>query len=698
MSKCKGTTIIVVALLGFLLILNVPSIAKASVDGEIKICINTQPEITSHDCEINVDSRMDGELRESYHCSITGTDPDGGNVTYHVLSEFASIDEDEGHVTIDGNILEGYEPDTEEELPEEVNLEVMVKDNSTCPNNNITKDIKLGVDYSTRVLRVQDYPSEIHLREGRIRYHMPLDDFFEDSDGFDLEYSFDHRHVGCYEIDIRIDSLSSYVSYSPSYDTYQSLDGEPCETQIVAENPYGAKNRSNVFEIHVEEMQDPSEMDGEQDDTQDGDDDTGDRGSGGGGGRDPSPPDEFDPPSPPDDPPIEENGDDEDENGDGDNGENGNGENGNGHEEPPDENGEGYILTIETEGNGTTFPFAGEHNYLEGEIVRITTRPTSGWEFIEFSGNCSGESCTVNMTQNKTVTAHFQKSPYYDIPGRFDNYNITAMIIFIIVASILIFPAIYLTSKVHEHILKKRMEKMKEMIIKERNKFKKDYVAHFEQEIKKLTNDFDGLTNEEAKKEGDKLIKEAEASGYNIDRYSVSFDNDYADILNDDSVTTINYSMYMKDIEHGKRILQELANRGIRANYKLCKRSSSVLWDDDWENDGNAKIDDIGGQKIARTVEYIISFMPKDKDEARKIIKVLEMYGKGTQKSKIKGAWDVPDIRVTGDEQILDYEKTILNTKSVGGQKVLILTKDKPLEGYKHKNIWLNPELAQFIK
>lgn len=706
MSKSKGLIILVIVILGVLIVPNVyffskepkmPPIAKASVEGGVKICINTQPEITEHDCSLQVDAKMDGELRDTYHCKVNGTDPDGGNVTYHTSSEFAHIDEEEGYVTIDGNILNDTEIEGEEERPEEINFKVMVKDNSTCPNNNVTETIGLNVDYSAKVLRVKDYPSEIQLREGRTKYHMPLDDFFEDEDGFDLEYSFDHQHIGCYEIETRVDSQSSYVSYSPSYDTYQALDGEPCRTQIVAENPFGAQNESNVFEIHVEEMQDPSEMDGQQDDTEDeSDDDTGDSGSGGDTGRDQSPPEGFDP-FPPEDPP-EENGDDpdEDDNGDNEEGENGNDENGNGKEESEDS--EEYFLNIETEGNGTTFPFAGEHNYREGEVVRITTRPLDGWEFDEFSGDCSGDTCVVNMTQNKTVTVNFKKAPSYDIPGRFDNYNITAMIIFVIVASILIFPAIYLTSKVHDHILKKKMEKMKERIIMERNKFRKDYVAHFEQEIKKLTADFDSVTNEEAKKQGDSLLKENEATGYNIDRYSVSFDNDYADILNDDSVTTINYSMYMKDVEHGKRILQELANRGIRANYKLCKRSSAVLWDDDWENDGNAKIEDIGGEKIARTVEYIISFMPKDKEESRKIIKVLEMFGKGTQKSKIKGAWDVPDIRVTGNEQILDYEKTILNTKSVGGQKLMVLTKDKPMEGYKHKNVWLNPELAQFIQ
>jgi len=240
--------------------------------------------------------------------------------------------------------------------------------------------------------------------------------------------------------------------------------------------------------------------------------------------------------------------------------------------------------------------------------------------------------------------------------------------------------------KLYAYYQKKYMDRIKAMILRARHAIDKDYLSHFNRQIKLLQENFDDVTAEQAKAVGDRLLMKDETTGYNIDRYSVSFDSDYSDILTDNETQTINYAMYMNKVEHGQRILKEIEKLGIHPNYKICKRSSSTQWDPNWKKDTNAQYETVNGVTIARTVEYILSFTPKDGEEAKKIIKVLELYGKGRER-KIEDAWDVPDIRITGDAPILDYEKHILNTKSVAGQKLIVLTKDKVLSGFRRLKV-----------
>ena len=118
--------------------------------------------------------------------------------------------------------------------------------------------------------------------------------------------------------------------------------------------------------------------------------------------------------------------------------------------------------------------------------------------------------------------------------------------------------------KMYAYYEKKYMEYIKNLLRRAQNRFKRNYIAHFEDQIKYLQTEFDQVTAEKVKMEGDKLLFGGETTGYNIDRYSVSFDSDYADILTDNSVTTINYAMYLDKVSHGKRILKEISKLGIR--------------------------------------------------------------------------------------------------------------------------------------
>lgn len=272
------------------------------------------------------------------------------------------------------------------------------------------------------------------------------------------------------------------------------------------------------------------------------------------------------------------------------------------------------------------------------------------------------------------------------------------LLLIIIILLMSYYPLKKLYKKAANLYMKLYMKYIKKRILHDRSEYLDDYLATFDRELKELSLDFDAVTAEEAKRNGDMIIEVGESTGYNVDRYSVSFDNDYAVILQDNSRTTINYAMYMQESGHGRKLLSELMKHGIKPKYRLCKRSSTVLWDPKWGYEKHMKYERIGGKLVARTVEYIISFQPSNTEEANKIVKALETYGKGTQRDKITGAWDVPDIRVTGTQPVMDYEKSILNARSVGGQKLLILTKDKPLPGFEHSHLWLNKGLAKFIK
>lgn len=73
-----------------------------------------------------------------------------------------------------------------------------------------------------------------------------------------------------------------------------------------------------------------------------------------------------------------------------------------------------YVLTIETNGTGTTYPPAGEHAYNAGTVVSITTNPGTGWKFDGWSGDASGTDTKVSlrMDGNKSITANFSKMIY----------------------------------------------------------------------------------------------------------------------------------------------------------------------------------------------------------------------------------------------------------------------------------------------
>ena len=69
------------------------------------------------------------------------------------------------------------------------------------------------------------------------------------------------------------------------------------------------------------------------------------------------------------------------------------------------------LTTRVTPSAGGTVNPAGTSGYQHGERVTINAQPSADYTFVRWEGDCSGEtaSCTLNMTQDRTVTAEFSR-------------------------------------------------------------------------------------------------------------------------------------------------------------------------------------------------------------------------------------------------------------------------------------------------
>lgn len=76
------------------------------------------------------------------------------------------------------------------------------------------------------------------------------------------------------------------------------------------------------------------------------------------------------------------------------------------------ENDEEYNLTIEVEGEGTTYPDPGTHTYLKGDEVEVKAESNEGWGFNKWTGDVpDGEEeekeIRITMDGDKSLTANF---------------------------------------------------------------------------------------------------------------------------------------------------------------------------------------------------------------------------------------------------------------------------------------------------
>jgi len=67
-------------------------------------------------------------------------------------------------------------------------------------------------------------------------------------------------------------------------------------------------------------------------------------------------------------------------------------------------------LKVDIDGVGSSNPPEGTHIYSDGEEVEFTDiTPGDGWKFVEFEGDCEGQSCTLDMDENKEVILIFEE-------------------------------------------------------------------------------------------------------------------------------------------------------------------------------------------------------------------------------------------------------------------------------------------------
>jgi uncharacterized repeat protein (TIGR02543 family) len=73
----------------------------------------------------------------------------------------------------------------------------------------------------------------------------------------------------------------------------------------------------------------------------------------------------------------------------------------------------GYILTVNTVGNGSVTKNPDQATYDPGDVVTLTAVADTGWVFYEWSGDLTGSDNpdTVTMTSDKEVTATFTTGP-----------------------------------------------------------------------------------------------------------------------------------------------------------------------------------------------------------------------------------------------------------------------------------------------
>jgi hypothetical protein len=730
---------------------------KASdYDGSMAICVNYPPEYLGHTCTEPIYVEFDGTLVKEYTCRLNVSDKNDDPLSFSIINQTNEFITADGNLTFIKNItlINGT-------VPKNRTIKILINDGSKCANaqNQVSLTFPIEIEYG-RVILLQNYPDnntqKLELSEGYTTYHRSLDEYFLDTYGYPLHYEKEFFTISCFGIDISIDNVTNLITYLPPIGSSTEELG-PCIMKFIAINPFNKTNETNQFELHVKK----SDLSGTAlTSGREGGGGGGGAAANVNVYNKYNPKEcimidvnctEWT------DCTFREKNDTDiifyNWTNDGIKTRSCTWKtNCPGELEPAQKKTCNYLPTCSDsmknchevgifkhceEGidcGGPCEPCANCSDGIknQGEVgidcggpcepcancfdgIQNCITLESGEIFCETDIDCGGPCAACPNCTDKIKNCHrlsdgtilcetgidcggpCPKCVHEEIPKvTNDSQMLDWLLMFIILSGILL-TSYLAVPKIWKYWQMRYIGFLKSRILKNRDYQQTHYIQDFEEQMEELQNDFDTVTAQNTKNEGDKFLTTGTVTGYNVDRYSVSFDNDYADIITDNSVMTITYSMYLKNMKHGKRVLEEITKLGIKPNYKMSKRSSAVLWNPKWVPDPDASYEQVNGKWIARTVEYNLTFLPKDEEEAKKILKVLEIYGKG-KKRKIEGSWDIPDIRITGQEEILDYEKRIVNTKSVGGQQLVILTKNKPIPGFKDTTILINPALAEYIQ
>lgn len=215
----------------------------------------------------------------------------------------------------------------------------------------------------------------------------------------------------------------------------------------------------------------------------------------------------------------------------------------------------------------------------------------------------------------------------------------------------------------------------------------KAYVEKFDKLVGDLPKKFDGWVKHEVRREGDKYLGAAKASGYNIDSYDVTDAGIYSHMMTAPE-TLVLYHQYAEHADHGRELLAKLHEHGIDCEYTVIKRGSAVAWDNSWPDEAEmtyretGEKDDSGKPKrIGYSSDYVLAFRPKDDKQAEDIAALLHEHAHAGEErfgaqphQAIHRSWYVPDVRAS--KKIDGYGRAFLNVKTMGHQELCILTKN----------------------
>lgn len=204
---------------------------------------------------------------------------------------------------------------------------------------------------------------------------------------------------------------------------------------------------------------------------------------------------------------------------------------------------------------------------------------------------------------------------------------------------------------------------------------------------------------------GDELLTEGQMTGYNIEmdthRYELAPAGDYSMALESEQDTII-YHQYMQHLEHGRELLRRMADAGLKVPYYLTTMGSTVKWDQSWDQEPELSYENIGEKGellVGRSVQYGIVFLPDSHAQAEAIADFIANNAQAEAENAIEHSWLVPDVRACSEERVETFEERYLNITTVRDQDLMLLTR-QPVEDERFQSfeLWLNPELAEFIK
>ncbi len=163
---------------------------------------------------------------------------------------------------------------------------------------------------------------------------------------------------------------------------------------------------------------------------------------------------------------------------------------------------------------------------------------------------------------------------------------------------------------------------------------------------------------------GDRHIIEAGAEG----AYNVCRDDTYTRAMLSGKTSLI-YHMYVDYPEHGAELAARFKEADPPHEFDLVSRASTVMWADGWAISPSAEFSTTPNGKIARTVDYGMVFRPATRQQAERMLDIIDRdftlrSGKGH--SGVAHSWETPDVRLTGFEDVNGAKEVTVNTAAKG--------------------------------